>query len=337
MVGMAAVFVVGAIVVVGAVVARVTWRRPADERHSIQSHQQTLETLRAMADRRAVVPRDRAPGSDTEPGQAASARAARTRTGPDQVGSVPAAPAQGAPARSVSARSVSARSGSARAGAVRAPATRPPGTNGRQDLVFVDNAPAPPPPQSDRSARASALALSRTLPRSGLGRRRLPAPRRRAGSRIVSVVAAVVVLGIVVGIALALAPAHHTTTPPRRDSSPPKTSVPVSRSNTTVPPPPEIRATTDTSSSAAYSAPATPYTVALRATGLCWVEATQLSTGHVVWTGTLTPGEAQSIPATGSLFVRLGAADNVSVTLNGEQVQLPAGFQSPFDMSFETT
>jgi hypothetical protein len=332
MVGMAAVFVVGAIVVVGAVVARVSWRRPADERHSIQSHQQTLETLRAMADRRAVVPRDRAPGSDTEPGQAASARGARTRTGPDQAGPVPAGPTHGAPARSVSARS-----GAVRSGAVRAPATRPPGTNGRQDLVFVDNAPASPTTQTDQSARASAMALSRTLPRSGRGHRRLPAPRRRAGSRIVSVVAAVVVLGIVVGIALALAPSHHTTTPPRRDSPPPKTSVPVSHSNTTVPPPPEIRATADTSSTAAYSAPATPYTVALRATGLCWVEATQMSTGHVVWTGTLTAGEAQSIPATGSLFVRLGAADNVSVTLNGEQVQLPAGFQSPFDMSFETT
>jgi hypothetical protein len=150
------------------------------------------------------------------------------------------------------------------------------------------------------------------------------------------VVAAVVVLGIVVGIALALAPPHHKGAPPHRTSSPPKTSVPP-RLNTTVPPPPQIRPTAATSSTAAYSAPATPYTVALRATGPCWVEATQMATGHVVWTGTLASGQAQSIPATGSLFLRLGAADDVGVTLNGEQVALPAGFQSPFDMSFETT
>jgi hypothetical protein len=109
------------------------------------------------------------------------------------------------------------------------------------------------------------------------------------------------------------------------------------RSNTTVAPPPEIRPTAATSATAAYSAPATAYTIALRATGSCWVEATQMSTGHVVWTGTLASGQARSIPVTGSLFLRLGAADNVGVTLNGEQVALPAAFQSPFDMSFETT
>ncbi len=74
----------------------------------------------------------------------------------------------------------------------------------------------------------------------------------------------------------------------------------------------------------------------LRATGLCWVDATAASTGNVVWTGTLQTGQSQSIPATGSLIVRLGAANDVTVTMNGEPVVLPSGFQSPFNMSFVT-
>jgi hypothetical protein len=67
------------------------------------------------------------------------------------------------------------------------------------------------------------------------------------------------------------------------------------------------------------------------------VEATATATGDVVWTGTLVSGQSRSIPATGSLLLRLGAADDVSVTLNGEPVIMPVGFNSPFDMSFDST
>jgi hypothetical protein len=51
----------------------------------------------------------------------------------------------------------------------------------------------------------------------------------------------------------------------------------------------------------------------------------------------LAPGQTRSIPATGSLLLRLGAANDVSVTLNGEPVVFPTGFHSPFDMSFQAT
>jgi hypothetical protein len=46
-------------------------------------------------------------------------------------------------------------------------------------------------------------------------------------------------------------------------------------------------------------------------------------------------GESRQIPATGSLSVRLGA-DDVVVSLNGESVTLPAGHQSPFDVTFQS-
>src|SRR5580704_11319329 len=98
--GMTAVFVVGAIAVVGAVVARVTWRRPADERHSIESHQQTLETLRAMADRRPAG-RDQSAGPSSDPAPGTAVRAPRGRSGPLHAG----------PARSGSTREAPARSG----------------------------------------------------------------------------------------------------------------------------------------------------------------------------------------------------------------------------------
>ena len=148
---------------------------------------------------------------------------------------------------------------------------------------------------------------------------------------------AVVALVVVVGVAVALVPSHPTTPASQRTTKSPTTTVHRTRSVTTTTAPPEVQATSATASTAAYTAPSTGYTVALQATGPCWVEATQMSTGDVVWTGTLASGESRSIPATGSLYVRLGAANDVTVSLNGEHVLLPAGFQSPFDMSFEST
>jgi hypothetical protein len=310
MVGMTAYFVVAGIAVIGAVMARVTWRRPADERHSIQSHQQTLETLRSMADRRPST-REMA-GSGTHSGTGAAPRSPKIRPGPARGGPVPSA--------------------AARSTALRAPIASPSNGNGRDELVFGDNA----APRADDGFRASALTLPRGLPRTGRGHRRSRATRGRASSRIVPVATAVVVLGILVGVAVAFAPSHH------RGASPPstprhKTATRATHTSTSVPAPLEVRPTSATSSTAAYGAPSTSYTVALRATGLCWVEATQMSTGNVVWTGTLSAGQTQAIPASGSVVVRLGAANDVEVTLNGEQVILPAGFRSPFDMNFQST
>jgi hypothetical protein len=315
--GMTAILVVAVIAVAGAVVARVTWRRPADERHSIQSHQQTLETLRSMADRRAGGQHDRT-GSAGSDANAAAPRPPRARSGPAHAGTVRSAPA--------------------RPGAVRAPAPpAPPSTNGQShdDLVFVDDAAVRPSLRTDEPARIAALSMPKGLPRAG--RRRGRGPRRGAGSRLAPVVATVVVLGLVVGVALALAPGHHPPSSLHRTTPPKKTSSRVSHSVTTVPPPPVVQPTASTASTAAYTAPSTGYTVALKATGLCWVEATEVSTGTVVWTGTLQLGQTRSIPATGSLFLRLGAANDISVTMNGEQVVMPTGFHSPFDMQFQST
>lgn len=324
MVGMTAVFVVAAIAVAGAVVARVTWRRPADERHSIQSHQQTLETLRSMADRRPDGQRERTAGPGTSAGAGSAVRSARSRGGPVPTGSV--------------------RSRPARPDSVRAPAP-PAGNgngNGNHELVFVDDATAAHPPRADGPTRVSPLALPRGLPRPSRGHRRGRTPRglgpsRRSRGRLASVAAAAAVLALVVGAAVALAPSPHRAATKHAPAPRTKASAHAVHSRTTVTTAPLVRPTTATANTAAYGAPSTGYTIALRATGLCWVEATETSTGKVVWTGTLLTGQTQSIPATGTLVVRLGAANDVIVTLNGESVLLPAGFHSPFDMSFEST
>lgn len=319
--GMTAVFVVGAIAVVGAVVARVTWRRPADERHSIQSHQQTLETLRAMADRRPAG-RDRADRPRSDSASGAPVRPTGARPGPLNAGPARSGPTRLSPARS---------------GAVKAPVSPATNGHGHEELVFVDDTSGPVASPGDQPVRAPALALSRGLPRSGLGHRRRFGPRRRSQTRIVAVAAVVVAVAVVVGLAVAFAPPHHTTAARHRTTKRSTTSSHGSHPSTTVTTLPEVQPTSSSSTVAAYVAPSTGYTVALQATGPCWVEATAASTGNVVWTGTLASGQTRSIPATGSLFVRLGAADDVTVTLNGEQVLLPPGFQSPFDMRFEST
>jgi hypothetical protein len=306
--GMTAVLVVGAIAVVGAVVARVTWRRPADERHSIQSHQHTLETLRAMADRRPE-PSSGTPTATAPP----SVSAPRARVGPEH------------------ARSTSRRPATVRAPVAPLVAT----TNGRGhgELVFDDNGAAPPALADDGGRRPPALAMSKGLARADRGHRRTG--RRRSRSGLVSWAVGAVALAVVVAVAVALAPSHHRSAAPpvTATTSPPRTTHP----NTTVTTVTQVSPTSASSVAADYTTPTGNYTVALQASGLCWVEATMASTGAVVWTGTLQSGQAHSIPATGSLIVRLGAPNDVDVTLNGTSVLLPSGFASPFDLRFQTT
>ena len=94
-------------------------------------------------------------------------------------------------------------------------------------------------------------------------------------------------------------------------------------------------ATTPTAFSAHYSAPASTYTVAIEASSSCWVMATDPSSGHVVWTGTIAGGTSHTVPVTGALAVELGAPSDATVTVNGLPAQLPAGFRSPFTLTFE--
>ena len=89
-----------------------------------------------------------------------------------------------------------------------------------------------------------------------------------------------------------------------------------------------------TSFTATYSAPSSSYTVGIDASASCWVMATNPSSGKVVWTGTVAAGGSHSFAVSGPVVVELGAPSVARVTVDGRPAQLPAGFRSPFSLTF---
>jgi hypothetical protein len=79
------------------------------------------------------------------------------------------------------------------------------------------------------------------------------------------------------------------------------------------------------------------FTLALSTTsGACWVDATNSTTGATLYTGTLEPGEHQSLSATAPVTLIIGAPTVLVATVDGDGVALPTGFATPFTMSFVT-
>jgi flagellar basal body-associated protein FliL len=98
--------------------------------------------------------------------------------------------------------------------------------------------------------------------------------------------------------------------------------------------PSRIVATSSTSSTAVYPVGSTSYQVAITTTGPCWVDATSVSTGSVLWTGTLPAGAHQVIPATGAISLELGAP-TATLTVDGVPVDYPTSMRAPFTATFQ--
>jgi hypothetical protein len=159
---------------------------------------------------------------------------------------------------------------------------------------------------------------------------------RRTRLVVGAVAAAVVVAGgVAIGAALASGSSHRLARG-QTHSSHPVTAAGHGHLTTTVPSG-DLTPTAPTAYGATYAAPSSPYTVVVGASASCWVLATQGATGKVVWTGTVAPGQTQSLPVSGNLVVRLGAPSDAHVTMNDRPVQLPSGFRSPFDLTFAAT
>jgi hypothetical protein len=352
---MTVVLVVGAIAVVGAVVVGATWRRSADERQSVRDYHQTLETLRHLSNRNAGEALRQTPGQAPRGPrrQPDPSRRDRESTGggsPTTGGPAPAGdprtPADtaldggaGAPAISRSGTLVG-RSGSPRNGSAADVVASARDGGGRKTMAFGDDAAGSSPIAA--SATVSELASGRAL-----YRQRRPAhsgsplqPRRRS----LLTATTVVVLAAVVAVAIALAPSRSSHRPAASSSrtTSAHSSGPSTKSGsssharkTPTPAPQTLQPVTSSADAAAYTAPAGAYSVELAASGPCWILATEITTGKVLWTGTLGAGDIRQIPATGGLSVRIGA-DNVTVALNGKPVTLPAGHQSPFNLTFQS-
>ena len=313
MVAMSAVAVLGVIALVAAIVAWVTWHRGADERQSVQHHQHTLETLRHVSDRR----------------QPTVWPSTGRRSGAAKGGAAPRPPP--APERSPASRRPKASSPRARVSA-KGEAAR------RETIVF---AVADPGARTTRAPTTSASANGASSPAASVSGR---VGRRRAGTagearrqrhdrvRRTRLVVAATVVAAAGAVTVALSMSNGT---PRGSShrSHPATAARHGHRATTGPaavPGPAA----PTAYTATYSAPSSPYTVVVGASASCWVMATQASTGKVVWTGTVAAGQSQSLVVSGTVVVRLGAPGDASVTIDGKPVQLPAGYRSPFDLTF---
>lgn len=322
MVEMTVVLVVGAIAVVAAILVGLTWRRGGDERHSVNDYHHTLETLRLLAERN---PGNGIRGSSTRSGSSSGSRGQPGHTNGSSGDPL-------APAASRSSTLVS-RSG-------------PPGRAVYEDesaaraSVFARSAPS-----STVSKLASGQAFHQRRTRA------LSAATPQVSARGILVAAVVVVLIVVVAVGVALAPSHRShnsgapaasskssSTPSTHSSAPPTrsgSSGSARRGTSASTVPPSLQATTSSTTSADYPAPGSSYTLTLSASGACWILAEATSSGDVLWTGTLEPGQTQQIAATGSTSVRLGAAFDVSVSVNGVPVALPSDHGSPFDLDFQ--
>jgi hypothetical protein len=297
MVTMPAVAVLGVIALFVAIVAWVTWHRAADERQSVQHHQHTLETLRHVADRR------QQPSWPTA-GRKASASKIRPPPRPSS-----------AQEQSLASRRPKAPWRSGR----ESPKSASPR---RETMVFAE----------DDLRTMTTRSASTTTGRSSSSR----TPRRghdRVQRTRLAVGATAAVAGVAVAGALLFGSSSPTPPRPSRGSHPATAADHGHR-------PPTVSAadltpTSPTAYSATYAAPASSYTVAIGASALCWVMATQAATGKVVWTGTVPAGGSQSMSVSGNLVVELGAPSDASVTMDGRAVQLPTGFRSPFDLTFE--
>lgn len=159
-------------------------------------------------------------------------------------------------------------------------------------------------------------------------------PRRLAAP------AAAVAVVVVVGVVLLVTGKHHVTPP----HHPPASNHATHTTRRTIP----HQATTTTTLAAVVSAPTTAsateatytvgppsYTLVLAATtSECWVDATNATTGAVLYTGVLMAGQNQTLHASGPVSVVAGAPNAFAATINGTAVALPAGFQAPFTLQF---
>ena len=331
-----------------AVLAGATWRRAVDERASVKEHQRTLETLRQLRGRRGHEGAFGSGASRSEPGRrdpseqnpsVGGAKSPAPRGVDNGTSRTPAArspaadPGHGDVAHRTSRAGDRDAYGRDRGGSVSAKAD----AGARPVVVSADEHSG----VAHTIGRYSELRRAREEPRHGERTERDVVPPPAVAERrpvevppwlprtgmVVSVAAIVVVAG---ALALALVLTSHS---PRLSNNRPHNPQPVGRGHPATPS--VITPTASSVSDATYTAPAGHYTVELDATGPCWVMATDATTSHVEWTGTLQAGEHRQLPVSGGLVVRLGAV-GVTVLLDGKPVQFPPQVQVPFTMTFQS-
>jgi hypothetical protein len=169
-------------------------------------------------------------------------------------------------------------------------------------------------------------------------------PRRLGGPLLaVAIVAVVVAVLIVTGLHSNDDKKHgaSTATSTTRTTHPADRHRGTSRhatTTTTTTAPPAVSAPQLASANAAtYQVSSSTYSLELAATtGECWVQATNATTGAVLFSATLYSGQSHTVPASGPVIVIAGAPGAFSATVDGATVSLPPGNQAPFTLHFDT-
>ncbi|MGC8463229.1 MAG: DUF4115 domain-containing protein [Acidimicrobiales bacterium] len=367
MVTVALAVLVVVLVVVGAVVAKLTWRSGRDELHSVDHYRSALGTIAEI--------RERAASSSVrivDPEQAGTPTTGAAAAPPDGAGAGPdgdlgdeVPEPEGHRARPVRPDDL---------GQVR------PSLSADQPLVFDDTAPpgasgalgpaeasgALGPPSAGMSGAFGTDRVSRGFGEPGShdavdpsGGFRSPRAQAHAlhsmnhRSRRILPVASVAVVVVVVAVVAVLV--GHGTHRGRPTSSRAIVTTPVSRasggtlrskhhrrgsststSTTTTTVPAQVTPVSVGSggTTANYPVPGTgAFTVTVAASAPCWIDATEASSGSVLWTGTLQAGSSQSIRSPGTLSLELGAP-GATLTVDGTPVSFPPGMHTPFVATF---
>jgi hypothetical protein len=86
---------------------------------------------------------------------------------------------------------------------------------------------------------------------------------------------------------------------------------------------------------AVYAVKPGTYSLAMSATSSeCWVDATEAGSGTVLYTGILSPGQTQTVNATGAVSLEVGAPNSFAANIDGTAVSFPFGYLAPFTMQF---
>jgi cytoskeletal protein RodZ len=173
----------------------------------------------------------------------------------------------------------------------------------------------------------------------------IDASNRQLGAPIAAIGAAALLIVVLVltGLHSANAP-HHTQTsatalgkPVHRNHGSPRPSGSTrstAPSTTTTTAPVVSAPNVSTNSSATYQVASGNFTLALSAShGQCWIRATDAS-GNVLFNGTLSEGQSQSVSASGPVTIVAGAPSVFTATVNGSPVSLPAGALAPLTLKF---
>jgi hypothetical protein len=95
-----------------------------------------------------------------------------------------------------------------------------------------------------------------------------------------------------------------------------------------------VLALSSTPTTAIYPVGSSPYRLTISASGPCWIDATTVSTGTTLWTGTLQAGQVQQIQGSGIVRVEMGSLA-ASLAVDAAPVVLPTPTQTPFAATFE--